>query len=68
MLHPPAFPKKGDLRIIKIYRGITLIAIAAKVYNALLLNCIYLNARKFLENVRMVLEEIDPKLQILAIR
>ena len=32
------FPKKGDLRIIKNYSGITLTSIAAKVYNALLLN------------------------------
>ena len=30
------FPKKSDLRIIKNYRDITLIAIAAKVYKALL--------------------------------
>ena len=34
------FPKKGDLGITKNYRGITLTAIAAKVYNALLLSCI----------------------------
>ena len=32
------FLKKGDLRITKNYRGITLTVIAAKVYNALLLN------------------------------
>ena len=31
----PPFPKKGDLGIPKNYRGITLTAIAAKVYNAL---------------------------------
>ena len=29
------FPKKGDLRIAKNYRGITLTSIAAKIYNAL---------------------------------
>ena len=29
------FPKKGDLRLAKNYRGITLISIAAKIYNAL---------------------------------
>ena len=32
------FPKKGDLGVPKNYRGITLTSIAAKVYNALLLN------------------------------
>ena len=34
------FPKKGDLRLAKNYRGITLTSIAAKIYNALLCNCI----------------------------
>ena len=34
------FPKKGDLRLAKNYRGITLTFIAAKIYNALLRNCI----------------------------
>ena len=33
-----AFPKKGDLGLAKIYRGITLTSIAAKIYNALLHN------------------------------
>ena len=32
------FPKKGDLRLAKKYRGITLTSIAAKIYNALLRN------------------------------
>ena len=32
------FPKKGDLGLAKNYRGITLICIAAKIYNALLRN------------------------------
>ena len=32
------FPKKGDLRLAKSYRGITLTSIAAKIYNALLRN------------------------------
>ena len=32
------FPKKGDLRLAKNYRGITLTSIAAKIYNALLWN------------------------------
>ena len=34
------FPKKGDLELAKNYRGITLTSIAAKLYNALLQNCI----------------------------
>ena len=34
------FPKKGDLRLAKNYRGITLRSIAGKIYNALLRNCI----------------------------
>ena len=34
------FPKKGDLELAKNYRGITLTSIAAKIYNALLRNCI----------------------------
>ena len=34
------FPKKGDLGLAKNYRGITLTCIAAKIYNALLRNCI----------------------------
>ena len=32
------FPEKGDLRLAKNYRGITLTSIAAKIYNALLRN------------------------------
>ena len=42
------FPKKGDLGIAKNYRGITLTAIAAKVYNALLLNRIRPEVEKIL--------------------
>ena len=34
------FPNEGDLGLAKNYRGITLISIAAKIYNALLWNCI----------------------------
>ena len=34
------FPKKGDLELAKNYLGITLTSIAAKIYNALLRNCI----------------------------
>ena len=32
------FPKKGDLGLVKNYRGITLTSIVAKIYNALLRN------------------------------
>ena len=32
----PTFPLKGDLEIAKNYQGITLMSIAAKIYNALL--------------------------------
>ena len=42
------FSKKGDLGIIKNYRGITLTSIVAKVYNALLLNRIELEIEKIL--------------------
>ena len=34
------FPKKGDLGIAENYQCITCTSIAAKIYNALLLNCI----------------------------
>ena len=34
------FPKKGELGLAKDYQGITLTSIAAKIYNALLRNCI----------------------------
>ena len=34
------YPKKRDLKIAKNYRGITLISIVAKIYNALLRNCL----------------------------
>ena len=36
------FAKKGDLRLAKDYRGITLTSIAAKIYNPLLRNRIEL--------------------------
>ena len=42
------FPKKDDLGIAKDYRGITLISIAAKIYNTLLLNHIKPNIEKIL--------------------
>ena len=42
------FPKKGDLGIASNYRGITLTAIAAKIYNLLLLNRIQPEIEKIL--------------------
>ena len=36
----PPFLSKDDLRIVKIYRSITITSIAVKIYNALLLNSI----------------------------
>ena len=42
------FPKKGDLRITKNYRGITLTSIAAKIYKALLRNHIEPKIEKIL--------------------
>ena len=44
------FLKKGDLRIVKNYWGITLTSIAAKIYNALLLNHIEPEIEKILTN------------------
>ncbi len=46
-LHP-TFSKKGDLGIAKNYRGITLNSKAAKIYNALLRNCIEPKIEKIL--------------------
>ena len=58
------FPKKGDPGLAKNYRGITLTSIAAKIYKALLRNCIehkmdnilrknqILTIRRILEGVR----------------
>ena len=42
------FPWKGDIGIAKNYQGITLTNIAAKIYNALLLNCIQPEIEKIL--------------------
>ena len=42
------FHKKSDLRIAKNYHGITLTSIAAKIYNALLYNCIEPKIEKIL--------------------
>ena len=37
-LHPPPFTKKGDFRIAKNYRDVTLTSLAGKIFNTLLLN------------------------------
>ena len=42
------FSKKGDLVITKNYGGITLTVIAAKIYHALLFNCIPSKVKKIL--------------------
>ena len=44
------FPKKGDIGKTSNYRGITLTSIAAKIYNALLLNRIQPEMEKFLRS------------------
>ena len=43
-----SFPKKGDLGLAKNYRDITLTSIVAKIYNALLHNCIKPKIEKIL--------------------
>ena len=43
------FPKKGDLEIAKLYRGITFTSIEAKIYNALQHNHIELKIEKILK-------------------
>ena len=42
------FPKKGDLGVTDNYRGITLTAIAAKIYNSMLLNRVQPTLEKIL--------------------
>ena len=44
------FTKKGDLGLAKKYRGITFTSIAAKIYNALLRNCIEPNILRKKQN------------------
>ena len=46
------FHKKGNLGITKNYRGITRTAIAAKIYNALLLNHIQPEIEKILSKIQ----------------
>ena len=53
------FPKKGDLRIAKNYQGITLTSIAAKIFNALLLNYLEPKITKILRK-KQIEREINP--------
>ena len=63
------FPKKGDLGLAKNYRGITLTSIAAKIYNALLQNCIEPKIDNFLrENQNGFRRNRSTTSQILTIR
>ena len=55
------FPKKGDLGLAKNYRGMTLTSTAAKIYNALLRNCIVPKIHNILRKTKMASEEIDPR-------
>ena len=55
------FPKKGDLGLAKIYRGITLTSIAAKIYNALLRNRRVPQIDKILRKTKMASEETGPQ-------
>ena len=65
ILHP-SLPKKGDLKITKSHRGITLTATATKVYNVLLLNNIQSEVEKSLMK-NQAFGEIDIQFQILTI-
>ena len=65
----PPFPKKGDLGLAKNYRGITLTSIAAKIYNALLLNRIEPKIDNMLrKNQNGFQRNRSPTSQILTIR
>ena len=54
------FTKKGDLKILYNYRSITLIVIAAKVYNVLFFNCIQLEIEKILKKNQNDFDGIAP--------
>lgn len=63
------FPKKGDLGLTTNYRGITLTAISAKVYNLLLLNRIRPKLEKILrKNQNGFRQKRSTEGQILTIR
>ena len=54
------FLKKGDLKLAKNYRGITLTSIAAKMYNAPLQNHIEPKIEN-IERIKLAFGEIDPR-------
>ena len=56
-----SFPKKGDLGLVKNFRGITLTSIAAKIYNALLHNRIEPKIDNILRRTKMASGKIDPR-------
>ena len=63
------FSNKGDLRIAKNYRGITITSIAAKIYNALLRNRVEPNIERILrKNQNGFLRNRSATSQILTIR
>ena len=62
------FPKKGDLGLVKNYRGITLTSIAAKIYNALLRNRIEPKIDNFRKNQNGFRRNRFTTSQILTIR
>ena len=63
------FPKKGDLGLVKNYRGRTLTSIAAKIYNALIRNHIETKIDNILrENQNGFLRNRSSTSQILTLR
>ena len=56
------FPKNSDPGLAKNYWGVRLTSIAAKIYNALLRNCIEPKIDNILWKNQMASEEIDPRL------
>ena len=62
------FPKKGDFRLAKNYRGITLTSIAAKIYNALLRNRINPKIDNILRKNQMAPRYRSTTSQLLTIR
>ena len=65
-IHP--FLKKGDFGIVKNYQGIALTSIAAKIYNALLLNRIEPEIQKISRKNQNGFRKTVPQNQILTIR
>ena len=57
-----SFPKESDRAITKNYNGITLTAIAAKIYHVLIPIVSNLKLSKFLGKIKTVLEKSDSEL------